>query len=40
VIAAHQPGDTRRLTLARRLTGEPHTVTIALGELPLDGGAP
>jgi len=39
-IAAHQPGDTVRLTLARPPTAEPHTVTITLGELPADGGAP
>jgi putative serine protease PepD len=38
VIAAQQPGDVVRLTLTRPPTGEPHTVTITLGELPVDGG--
>jgi S1-C subfamily serine protease len=40
VIAAHQPGDAVRLTLTRPPTAEPHTFTITLGELPVDGGAP
>ena len=38
-IAAHQPGDAVRLTLTRAPTAEPHTLTITLGELPVDGGA-
>ncbi len=38
VIAAHQVGDGVWLTLTRSLTGEPRTVTIILGELPVDGG--
>ena len=40
VLAAHQPGDAVRLTLMRPPTAEPHTFTITLGELPVDGGAP
>jgi S1-C subfamily serine protease len=40
VIAAHQPGDAVRLTLTRPPTAEPHSFTITLGELPVDGGAP
>ncbi len=39
-VAAHQPGDAVRLTLTRPPTAEPHTFTITLGELPVDGGAP
>jgi S1-C subfamily serine protease len=38
VIAAQQPGDVVRLTLTRPPAGEPRTVTITLGELPVDGG--
>jgi hypothetical protein len=40
VIAAHQPRDADRLTLARPPTAEPRTFTISLDELPADGGAP
>jgi len=40
VIAPHEPGDAVRLTLARPPTAEAHTVTISLGEPPVDGGAP
>jgi serine protease Do len=39
VIAAYQLGDAVRLPLTRPPTAEPHTVTITLGELPMDGGA-
>ena len=39
VIAADQPGDAVRLTLARPPTAEPHTFAISLGDLPVDGGA-
>jgi putative serine protease PepD len=40
VTAGHQPGDVVRLTVSRPPTAEPHTFTITLGELPVDGGAP